>query len=193
MESSEKFDRDEIHDLMDKLNTAIKNKDIDSFMACYVSDDSLLSIGTTIDEIFTDLESNYRGWKIMFDQLEDLKFQREINIYHLEISGDFAWYAKEISWIFTPSNPKEQKLKNEFRATGVLRKTTNGWRFQQRHISAAKSGVEKGRRRQTTKGMETQISKWIKDFELNPNLIESLRQSELLNYLLKAQTILSSA
>ncbi|MHA2100799.1 MAG: nuclear transport factor 2 family protein [Candidatus Kariarchaeaceae archaeon] len=190
MDDSQQKDRKEIIQLFQQFNSKLENKDNTGLMSLFVQDDTLFSFGTAEHEVFEKWDGNFQGYGAIIDQLRSPSLKREFTILNLQIHNDIAWYAGVISIKVTSLTPDIQNSEFVFRSTGVVRKTKNGWRFQQRHVSAPQSGIEDGRTWPTVEGLEADIAKWIEQFNLNPNLNDKLKRSEFLKYLIKAQEII---
>ncbi len=118
---------------LDKLVEAQETSNSHLFALCFMQNDSLVNIGTDLDEYWV-------GWKSFFNYMQEIiESRHDYKIYtrdtKIRFSDDknIAWYSQLMD---TCMETKGDPFRIEgFRHTGVLKKTTNGWKIVQSHVS----------------------------------------------------------
>ncbi len=132
-ETAQQSVKEEIVIVLDQLVEAQETGNIHLFEQCFLQDDNLVNIGTDMDEYWI-------GWKNFISSMQDMiKSRQGYKIYtqdtKIGISDDnnTAWYSQMMD---TCMETKGDPFRLEgFRHTGVLKKTENGWKIIQSHVS----------------------------------------------------------
>jgi ketosteroid isomerase-like protein len=129
--------KESIQDVKQVLLTLLQSQEkgrIENFANCFLHADSVVHIGTDVDEYFT-------SWRDYLHWIDDYLISRkgqEINAKETRIQvskdGNTAWYSQLIDTCYETKG--EITRIEGFRHTGVLLKTDNGWKIVQSHVSA---------------------------------------------------------
>ncbi len=147
-------------------------------------------IGTADNEIFRSLEDI----KILLDKHLSLGVDYE-KLYpeflNIEVRDNLAWCSY---YLHTQILIDQNHFNFRYRMTLVLEKLDDKWFIKQSHGSAPQAGVEKGDPLPTIVGIQDQISNWIRNFDVSPDLntAEKNKRAELKSYLMKARDIAES-
>jgi hypothetical protein len=147
--------------------------------------EDILLIGSAKDEI----RKNYNEVLKQFDRDTSEFSSFKINwikTIGFQTYGDICWIANHLSTTFHFGN---DKLEFYGRTTAILEMIDDKLQIRHMHVSLPQSGTEEGKSFPSINGMYKQLKNWIDEYDMNPNITEELKQSQLLNYLVKAKEI----
>lgn len=123
-----------IKKILQKILRSQEKSDLEAFANCFLHNSSVVHIGTDMDEYFTSW-NDYFHWMddVLNSQKEHEINEKETRIYVSE-DGQTAWYSQLIDTCYETKG--EITRIEGFRHTGVLIKTSEGWKIVQSHISA---------------------------------------------------------
>lgn len=181
-------------------------KEIQEYIKSYLNDFSKLNMtymqshfsneiqcfffGTAENEIFKSIEDI----EILIEKHLSLGVEYE-EIYpefmNIEIRNNLAWCSY---YMHTRVMIRENQFNYRYRMTLVLEKVNNQWFIRQSHGSAPQAGVEDGDPLPTIMGIQDQITNWITNFDISPDLNTAgeKKRAELKSYLMKARDIAES-
>ncbi len=123
-----------VKNVLEKLLRSQEEGNIEAFAKCFVHNDTVVHIGTDLDEYFVTWR-DYIHW--MDDVLESRK-GNDINAKDTRIQisedGQTAWYSQLIDTCYETKG--EITRLEGFRHTGVLVNQPDGWKIVQSHVSA---------------------------------------------------------
>jgi hypothetical protein len=125
---------DAVSQVLSKLFKSEEKGDIEALADCFLHSNSVVHIGTDMDEYFTTWR-DYLHWveERLINKKDRSINEKETRIY-INDDDNTAWYSQMIDTCYETKG--EITRLEGFRHTGVLIKTQNGWKIVQSHISA---------------------------------------------------------
>ncbi len=123
----------EVHIVLDQLVEAQETGNVHLFKKCFSQDKDLVNIGTDIDEYWIGWPKFISYMQNMIESRQGYKIYTSDTRIGLSEDKNTAWYSQMMD---TCMETKGDPFRLEgFRHTGILKKTENGWKIIQSHVS----------------------------------------------------------
>ncbi|MCH8905481.1 MAG: nuclear transport factor 2 family protein [Candidatus Heimdallarchaeota archaeon] len=145
-------------------------------------------ISKGLGELIELYKKAMREWQARGVVYED-KIRDRVKFLNLKVRNDIAWF----SILNTPSSSEIKRGIETLRITAVMEKVDQEWKILQIHYSVPDARTHEGSWNPSKTAIQSTIEGWIRDFDINPNLSQELKDSKLKEYLQKAQSIMQES
>ena len=117
---------------LDKYFEAYTKRDIQLMSQVLANDEALFALGTDEEEVWRGWDDVRDAKERQFEAIDECYWKRGETTINFSRRGNVAWFAEEKEGSFVI---KEQRLKCDFRFTGVLENRDGRWVITQFHRS----------------------------------------------------------